>query len=822
VAGPGPNGRPHPVTALGGVTVLDLSDGVAGQFAGRILADLGAEVVLGERPGGSTVRRMPPQSPAGGSALFWHLNTGKTTAQVPDGPAGRDEVLRLARGCDAVIVDGSADPAVTHALGEDPQLVLCRLTEFADDGPYAGWRGCEMVHQALSGLMFLTGRPGAEPLYGAGHRAYYSAGAAAAVAVLTALLERRRSGEGQRAELSVHEVSAAMSQNLVTRYSYNGSFPTRHRYAGACDVFACADGWAVVFCPSGRWAGLCQAFGAHDLAEDERFGTYAQLVERWAEASEAFAPHLKGREVGDVVATAQGARVMAAPVMTLADVRACSHLAARGYWSTVRHHGQERAVLGPLFRMSGTPIGEPRPAPDLHAQASRVGGRTARPGESAPGRPVDGVPPARPAGGQDRRLPLDGVAVLELTTAWAGPMTGRMLAAFGATVIKVEAAGAMDVWRGPASGGERSRYPNFEPGDRPFNRNNWYNTQNHGKRSLAVDLKSAAAAPIMERLLQRTDVVLSNYASGVLERLGLGYDAAARACENIIMLQMPSAGSGGPLTGFLGVGPTMEALAGMTSLNGYGDGIPVSTGPAYADPIGALTATNAVLAALYAREQTGRGQHIEFAQREGLLHWIGEYLLADPASEADFVPQGNRCRHAVPHNAYPCRGDDRWLAVAVHSDAQWEALCTVLGRPDLAADQELATLGGRLRRADDMDGVITGWAAEQDSLAAAAALQRAGVPAAAVLNGRDIHDDAQLAHAGFFHDAEHSEAGTHRYQGLPFRFSATPARYGSPAPCLGEHTAEILREIGLTDGEIAALEHDGVVSVYAPNARPAG
>ena len=806
--------------ALSGFRVLDLTDGVAGQFAGRILADLGAEVLLAEPPGGSRVRTLPPATSAGDSALFWHLNTGKRAVTIPAGPAGIAVAQRLAASCDAVITD---DVTTAAALRADAQRVVCLVTDFAGHGPYSDWAGSDMIHQALSGLMFLTGRGTREPLYGAGQRAYYSAGAAAAAATLAALLERRRSGRGQQVELNVHEVAASMAQNLVTRYSYNGSFPTRHKYAGACEVFACRDGWAVLFCPPGRWARLCRILGAPELGDDPRFATFAQLVERWDEAASGLAPLLKDRSVADTVAAAQQASVMSAPVMSLADVRACEHLAARGFWRSVDHHGRPRPLLGPLFRMSGTPLARPRPAPDLPAPvgqfpadqfpadqfpadqfpADQATAEAALAGQASADPAAVGPGPRPP-----RPLPLAGVTVVELTTAWAGPMTGRILAAFGADVIKVEAAAAMDAWRGPAAGGEGNRYPDFDPGPRPFNRNNWFNTQNHGKRSLALDLKSPAAAPVLAELVRRADVVISNFAPGVLARLGLGYDDARRLREDIIMVEMPSAGTGGPLTGFLGVGPTMEALAGMTALNGYGDGVPVRTGPAYADPIGAFTATCAVLGALHARSSTGRGQYVEFAQREGLLHWIGEYLLADPERPGEFTPHGNRSAHAAPHDAYRCAGEDRWVAVAVGTDAQWSALCAVIGRQDLAADPGLATVAGRLGRAGDIDAAMAAWAAGLDNAVAARVLQHAGIPAAPVLSGQDLHDDQQLAAVGFFVDVDHPEAGQHRYQGLPFHFSATPARYGGPAPCLGQHTEQILREIGLDDDEAAAFLRD--------------
>jgi crotonobetainyl-CoA:carnitine CoA-transferase CaiB-like acyl-CoA transferase len=215
----------------------------------------------------------------------------------------------------------------------------------------------------------------------------------------------------------------------------------------------------------------------------------------------------------------------------------------------------------------------------------------------------------------DPSLPLAGLRVLEITTAWAGPMLGRILRVLGAEVVKIESLDAIDNWRGAVKGDDRIRYPNREPGEHPYNRSAWFNTQNIGKQSLGLDLKAVQARPAIEAMVRGADIIISNFAAGALQRMNLGYEDLKRLRNDIILLEMVVTGEGGPLADTRGVGPTMEALAGMTVLTGYGDGVPQRTGPAYVDPIGALNGAMAVLLAVHHQARTGQGQRIELAQR---------------------------------------------------------------------------------------------------------------------------------------------------------------------------------------------------------------
>lgn len=790
---------------LDGVAVIDASQGVAGQFAARLLGSWGASVLLVEPPQGTPTRRLPPFRAHGegldDSLLFWHLNTGKRSVRLdPTGPPGRAALERLVASADVLVTDAAID--VEYFQARLPRLIACRIREFAPGGPYETWRGSELIHQALSGLMHTTGRADKPPLHGFGHRAYYSAGAAAAASLATAILERDRSGAGQRVELSVHEVAVAMSQNLVTQYGYSGANPTRGRYVGACDVFHCADGWAVTFCPTGRWSALCESLAAPHLAQDERFAPYDRLLANWPAAAEELSALLRTRPVEDVVRSVQAARSMAARVYSPVDVVTCEHLAARSFWRAVQTPEGPRPVLGPPLRFDGAAPRDVEPAPAL--------GPIVHDGAAA-------ADSARPVPAAGARRPLEGVRILELTTAWAGPMAARILMSFGADVIKLESVDAMDVWRGPVENGDPSRYPDRVPGPRPYNRNAWFNTQNHGKRSLALDLKAPGARDVLAALVPTVDVVLCNFSDGVLDRLGLGFEQLRRWRPDVVLVEMPVAGRGGPLSRVSGVGPTMEALSGMTSLSGYGDDVPTPTGPAYLDPIGAMNGAAAAVLGLRARDRSGDAQRIELAQREAALHWLGERLLEAAEKGTWTRPTGNAVEWAAPHDAYPAAGSDQWVAIAVLTDEHWVALCEVIGHPALATSPRLASVAARVAHRAEVDELVAAWTRARDKADAARALQAHGVPAAAVLSAADLHDDPQLAATDFYVEVEHPEAGRHRYQGLPFHFSRTPARYGGPAPCLGEHTEEILREIGLAAGDVDALARARVVHVASPS-----
>lgn len=343
------------MSVLDGLRVIDLADGVAGQYATRLLAEHGAQVTLVEPPDGSATRRLGPfrktGAGAGGSYLFWHLNTGKQGVCLETtSDAGARAFAQIAASADVVVLDGSlALPAGAASR------IVCRIVDFRAGGPYANWRGSEMIHQALSGLMYQTGRADERPLYGFGHRAYYATGVAACASILAALALRDATGEGADLTVSTHETAVAMSQNLVAQYDYNGTQPVRGRYPGAVDIFRCADGWVTFYCRGDRWKAWCTALGALDAATDPMFAGADAILRNWDRAAAMLAPHVAKLTAAEFVARTHAARALAARVHSLGDILRCEHLATRDFWQSVETPAGRRTILGPVFRMHGTP-----------------------------------------------------------------------------------------------------------------------------------------------------------------------------------------------------------------------------------------------------------------------------------------------------------------------------------------------------------------------------------------------------------------------------------------------------------------------------------
>ena len=777
--------------ALSGLRVVDASNSVAGQFCARLFADNGAAVVLAEAPGGSATRRMGPFAPDGRSTLFAHLNMGKTSLVVGADRASRDRLRRLAECADVAIVDSDGERRFEFASGGGPRT-LCKFAPFGP-GPMAAWKGSELIYQALSGTMYENGRIEGPPLYGMGYRAAYAAGVLGYTQSLATLL-----GDfGPRVvDVAIAEVASAMSFNRITQFSYNGEIEGRDIRTIPRALARCADGWVSIFIYDNRWRHACRGLGLDDLVDDPRFASEASRLKNWAAFTAELDRRLASRPADEVVAAGQRERAVVARAMSPLELLTEPQLLARGYWSKrLKPGGLLR--LGPMFRMSETPQQDHGPPPHIGAggEAMVAGWRRA---------------PIRPAIPAPR--PLDGVRVLDLTTAWSGPMCTRILAALGADVVKIEGPGRIDDWRGPVGGGHPARYPGGAAGDRPFDRCYQFNTQNHDKRSLVVDLKDPSGLDIVLKLADRADVMIANFSAGTLTRMGLGWDVVHARNNRLIVVEMPAYGGDGPIKNHVALGPSMELMSGMARGIGYGDGQPVTTGPAYLDPLGGFNSSAAVLTALAARERAGRGQHVEIAQREAAMHWIGEEIILAHAAGADREPRGNRSDTMAPHDAFPAKGADAWIAIAAEDDASFTALARAMDRPELAADPRFATFAARKENEDALAAIISGWTRGRDKHEAAALLQAAGVLAAPVQDARDLFNSAYLRARGLTQSVSHPAAGTNDYLGLPLHIGGWSLGIRRPAPTFGQHNAEVLQELGFAPGAIERLEANGAIA----------
>ena len=627
--------------ALDGIYVLDASESIQGQYCGRLFADYGATVTLVEPPAGSLLRRMGPfdsKADGVGSLLFFHLNTGKASITLDlQSATGRETWLEHVRAADVVIVGHDADHQALQ--NTNPACVVCVASEFGHDGPYRGWRGSELIFQALSGMMYNNGDSGREPLYGCGHRASYAAGVGAYIAALAALHVRQRTGMGQVVMVDVAHNTAAMGPPNTLMYNYSGLMEERGKRSSPFTMLKCVDGWVGMWVHGHTFKPMCEVLERADWITDARFADPVDRQRNWTLLAAEVQQQVHNLHSEEVLQRLLKGRMVAAKAYTPNQLyRDCAHLNARNYWESVQTPAGLYPVLGPSFRMSATPRCLRGPAPLTGADNGQKNPAAKALAQRAAG--------SVPAGA------LSGLRVVEFTTAWAGPMAGRILAFLGAEVIHVESGTRLDSWRQLNAVFSPRRFPERIPGARHYNRGAHFNSQNVDKLSLCLDVKHPDGKDALHRLIAKSDIVVCNFTPGTLARMGMGYEALRALNPAIIVVEMPGFGNAGPLAKCVANGASMEAAAGMCTLMGYPDGPPATTGQVYPDPMGGYNAAAAILTAVAYRDATGAGQYIEVPQVEASMQFIGEELLYAIATASDTTPHGNRVRWAAPHDAY--------------------------------------------------------------------------------------------------------------------------------------------------------------------------
>ncbi len=407
-----------------------------------------------------------------------------------------------------------------------------------------------------------------------------------------------------------------------------------------------------------------------------------------------------------------------------------------------------------------------------------------------------------------KRLPLEGIRIADLSMVWAGPYATRLLGDMGAEIIKIESVDNWDMLRA---------LHNLPPEmERAYNKSSYFNHNNRNKYGATFNLRDPKGRALFLELVKQCDVVIENYRAEVMDRLGLGYPILRAAKPDIIMVSMPGHGKTGPEKDYVAYGTNVEQLSGLVSLTGYEGETPMKTGISFGDPMAGTAAAAAVALALHRRRRTGRGQFIDLAQRENLSGFIGEHLLAYSMNGRLPSPIGNKHPSHAPHDVYPCRprndADDPWVAIACESDAQFRALCAVIGRAELADDTRFASAAARHQHQDALAAPIGEWTQQRDKYSAMHELQTAGVPAGAVLSAPDLSQDPQLRARGFWETVSDPDAGVWEMEGPAWRLASNPAHVRLPAPNFGEHNAYVFKELlGVSDEEYDSLVASGVV-----------
>lgn len=399
--------------------------------------------------------------------------------------------------------------------------------------------------------------------------------------------------------------------------------------------------------------------------------------------------------------------------------------------------------------------------------------------------------------------PLEGLKVLDFCWVAVGPMTTGYLAEYGATVVRVESKRRPEVLRSA---------PPFGGNGQGLNRSGYYANYNANKYGFGLNMAHPQAPDFVKRLVAWADLVTENFTPGTLEDWGLGYGELCKVKPDIILFSTSMLGRGGPYSRQPGFGPVLASLSGMTGLTGWPDRMPTNPYGAYTDFLVPRFAIPTILAALDYRRRTGRGQHLDISQLETSLHFMAPLLMDCALHGREQGRMGNRHPAIAPHNAYPCQGEDRWCTIACQTDAEWEALCQVMGHPDWTRQERFTTLLGRKENEDELDQLIGQWTQGWEAHTLMQRLQQAGVPAGIVESSQDLFEDPQLQHRGHFVFLDHPEMGRHPVQRSEFRLSRAPGRFESPAPLLGQHTVQVCQEILKMDAaEIAALTEAGIL-----------
>jgi benzylsuccinate CoA-transferase BbsF subunit len=400
------------------------------------------------------------------------------------------------------------------------------------------------------------------------------------------------------------------------------------------------------------------------------------------------------------------------------------------------------------------------------------------------------------------RAPLAGVRIVDFTWAWAGPQATLLLGFLGAEVIKVESRRRLDHTRmrslmaGPTvTGPDQSTI---------------FADLNANKLSVTLDLKQPRAVEIAKDLVRISDVVTQNMRPGVMDKLGLGYEALKAVKPDVIMLSSSAVGSSGPERSYVGYAPTFAAMGGISHITGLKDGPPQPLSGAIDLRVG-TTSAFAVLAALYHRKRTGRGQHIDLSSTEAVSALIGHVFMEYAMNGHVPGRAGNGDESMAPHNCYPCGDDGRWVSIAVGSEDEWRALCRVVGDERLVRDGRFADVSSRWRHQQELDEIIGGWTRDRSAAEVTEVLQKAGVPAMPVLDGLSLARDPHLRERGMIVEVDHAALGRRRMLGAPWKYSKTPTEV-RPAPLLGEHNRYVLGELlGMSEEEIERLVEEGVV-----------
>ena len=780
-------GGMKPQHPLNGLRVLEMGSRTTAPYIGKLFTDAGADVLKLESSEGDPFRTWSASGaaiPDGEDAAWWQfLNAGKRSVTIDlETEEGKRRFNNLVAETDLILDDHI--PQEAQRLGitfQDIQTissstVLASLTHFGTTGPWANRPANDFILQALTGATENRGIPDEEPAACGGELGDFVAAALSAPAILAITLASKTTGEGAHIDVSQYESMMLAFQTYRPIFDHFAPDFRPTRQIEIPSVEPAKDGW-VGFCTitGQQWQDFCSMIGADDWIGNDDLTNFHTRMERREEVWPRIWAFTKERTVQELVDLASAFRIPVGPIGTGDKIAFFDHFAERNVF-VENPHGFTQPR--PPYQFEQSTLAPLRKAPPLGKH------------DAYNPRPVN-----VPAFGKNNDQPLAGVKVVDLSAFWAGPVATNLLRVLGADLIKIESHIRLDGMRW-ASG-----LP-IPMEDKLWEWSPVYHGANAGKRVINLDLSTQQGKDIALQLIADADVIIENYSPRVTESWGFTWENIHALNDQAIFVRVPAYGTDGPWRDRVGFAMNMEQVSGLANRTGHPDGPPfVPRGPV--DSIAGMHAVFATILALTERTRIGKGQLVELPLIEGALQAAAEQVVEHSAYGTVLNRQGNKAPNASPQGLYKTSGDDAWLAISIQNNQQWKALTEQIN-PDLANyDREKDT--------EKIDEIIRAWAQTQDAETAAESLWNAAIPVAPCMHFNDSGKTTQHQHRNFLQTYEHPITGHTPYLSYPFRLNGTHLPLGGPAPILGEHTNEILTQLGYTQEQLEELESNGVI-----------
>lgn len=781
-------------TALGHLRVIELGD-IPASYATRQLADLGADVIKVEPIGGDPNRMLPPF--AGNivdrerSLTFIHANTNKRSIALDFSvETDREVFARLLRSAQLLVEATPLGHLESFGFDDEkfrdqfPHLVIVSITPFGRTGPYRHYKGSDAIANATGGFLFGQGDNNKGQCTAPSHLAYQMAGTMAAMLSLAGVRHARETGAGQRIDMSLQEALTFCNSSSVARYTRENRFERRpggKAYGGAgTNIYRCKDGRYVHFTTNmpHMWKEFAQNWMTDKCLAGAEWENPRYRDQHAEEVAKAFAAFIGQFDADDFANQAQARHLAAAPLNTIGQFVNCEQNQQRQWLQEIDHPviGKYKAPGAPM-RLSLTPMRVRRPAPllDQHRQEILAELERTRGDEK------------KVAAGREREPMLAGLRMADLTQQYAGPLGTELLAYYGMEIVKIET--------GTIPSKEREAAVHA--------------CMNRGKLGCTLNLRNPQGKELFKQMVAKSDVVVDNFSSGVVERLGFSFDVLQKINPGIVQAVMPGWGLTGPLKSWVAWGWQLLAYTGIMRLWGYPDS-PMETRCkiAWPDRVGSVTMAMGVLAALEYKARTGKGQFIEAGMLEAQGAMMGPAILDYTVNGTEWDALGYReilGEGYAPYGVYPCAGEDNWIIIACASDEEWRAMAGLIG--SWAADAKYSTQKGRKEHRDELDKKISEWTRKNTPKQAFRLLQEAGVAAGVPSSGEDLFHDIHLRARGHIVETDAQPWGKITHHGLPAIPSLSKADAARPAPWIGANNDEVFGKIlGLSQGQIAELQ----------------